>query len=327
MRISAGLPAGVSALLFESARRRRDLEHRLVSQLEGRAFEEVVLPVLDYVEPYERLGSSPEELYRFVDRDGELLALRADPTPMLARVVAPILETPDLPLRLFYLGDVVRYRRSLAGQMREQYQLGVEILDDPGDSYFETERDQELLELFIALLEEADFGAQSKRPMRIIVSCAGALDALLESVEPDETKRRQLESAFAGRQRESLRHHQELLAVLDRGLPKDPARLGDLRTRVGLLCALVSNLKDRTDISFDLAEFARPLEPARSVSQQVERARYYDGLLIRAYAPGEARPIGQGGRYDGLFQSLGAPVAAAGFSLSLDRLLFPGGAA
>ena len=47
---------------------------------------------------------------------------------------------------------------------------------------------------------------------------------------------------------------------------------------------------------------------------------YYDGLVLRAYLPGRARPVASGGRYDALFRKLGAEVAAVGFSIRLDAL-------
>src|SRR4029077_14753589 len=117
MRVSAALPTGVAALLFESARRRRDAEERLVTRLEGAGYGEGILPILDYLEPCEPLLTrAPRgELYRFVDGDADLLALRADFTPMLARLLAPRLPALALPLRLYYRGDVVRYQEERVG--------------------------------------------------------------------------------------------------------------------------------------------------------------------------------------------------------------------
>src|SRR5260370_1422704 len=130
MKVSAALPTGVAALLFESARSRRRLEGRLAALVEGHGYVEAILPILDYLEPYEALltPASRGELYRFIDRDGEQLALRADFTPMLARLLAPRLDSLRLPLRLFYRGDVVRYEENRPGSRRELFQMGVELL-------------------------------------------------------------------------------------------------------------------------------------------------------------------------------------------------------
>ncbi len=77
MRLSSTLPAGVSALFFDSAARLRRLEADLATALEERGFHEAVLPIVDYFAPYEPLlqPAVRSELYRFADRDGELLAL------------------------------------------------------------------------------------------------------------------------------------------------------------------------------------------------------------------------------------------------------------
>ena len=90
MRLASSLPAGVSALLFESASRLRALEADLAAELEARDFREAVLPMVDYFAPYEPLlpPAARSELYRFADREGELLALRSDFTPLLARLIA-----------------------------------------------------------------------------------------------------------------------------------------------------------------------------------------------------------------------------------------------
>ena len=152
MKISAGLPTGVSAALFDSVKRRRRLEARLTALLEERGFGEVLLPILDYFEPYRPLlqGRRLEQLYRFVDRDGQLLVLRGDFTPMLARLLAPHLDDLELPLRLYYRGDVVRHQPLRPGRMREYSQLGAELLG--GDR---TEADERTLTLFLDLLLQA----------------------------------------------------------------------------------------------------------------------------------------------------------------------------
>src|SRR5258708_5187430 len=134
MKVSTALPTGVAALLFESARARRRVEGRVAGVVGGQGYVEAILPILDYLEPYGALltPASRGELYRFIDRDGEQLALRADFTPMLARLLAPRLHSLRLPLRLFYRGDVVRYEESRPGSRRELYQMGVELLGMAG---------------------------------------------------------------------------------------------------------------------------------------------------------------------------------------------------
>jgi ATP phosphoribosyltransferase regulatory subunit len=331
MRISAALPTGVHALFFESARRRRALEARLAGRLEAEGFHEVILPILDYLEPYEPMltAASRGELYRFVDRGGDLLALRADFTPMLARLLAPRLSADGaglpLPLRLFYRGDVVRYEEERAGRQREFYQMGAELLGVPGE-----QAEQEMLRLFLELL-----GADAAGEVSIILGFAGALDRLLlEAGGDDPDASRRLALAVARRERGAVRHAGDscktLLGVLENGVPDRPEDLGpEAAGRLRGLLALRDDLAARFPgalLSIDLAEFALQSRDPRLLEATGAERAYYDGLVFRAYAGRSGIPVGGGGRYDRLFRALGAEVPAVGFSLGLDRLLQAGDA-
>jgi ATP phosphoribosyltransferase regulatory subunit len=315
MKVSAALPIGVAALLFESARRRREAEGRLVGLFEGAGYSEAILPILDYMEPYEALltSASRSELYRFIDRDGEQLALRADFTPMLARLLAPRLKSLELPLRVFYRGDVIRYEEERAGRQRELYQVGIELLGVADDG-----AEREILRLFLEALTR-----ESGSNLQIVLGFAGALDRLLLDAEVDEPLA--LAAAVARRERGPVRQAcPKLLAVVESGLPDEPEDLGPvaavhLRRLLDLRDELAA-VFPQVHLVIDLAEFARHGRDPRLTPDVGERS-YYDGVVFRAYAGASALPVGGGGRYDSLFRRLGAEVPAVGFSLSVERLL------
>jgi ATP phosphoribosyltransferase regulatory subunit len=303
------LPAGVAPLFGAMARRRRALEEKLLARLDATGWEEVVLPVLDFLAPYEPLlGAAGRELYRFSDRDGETLALRADFTPMLARLLAPRLASLTLPLRCFYRGDVVRRREALLGGERELYQLGGELVGAPGAA-----GDAEALGTFLALLR-----AVTDAPLRVVLGCAGALDELLLAA-PDPAA---LARAVARRERAAAREASPaLLEVVEAGVPADLRVLGPAAAaRVAELAELARRAAalPGVEVAIDLAELAPGKHP--SLVSGGERP-YYDGPIFRAWVGEDALPVGGGGRYDGLFAALGSPVPAVGFSLALDRLL------
>jgi ATP phosphoribosyltransferase regulatory subunit len=315
VRVSAALPTGVAALLFESARRRRDAEEGLVARLIAAGYSEVILPILDYLEPYESLltPATRGELYRFVDRDGELLALRADFTPMLARLLAPRLESLELPLRLYYRGDVIRYQEERAGWAREFYQIGAELLGLAGER-----AEREVLRLFLELAT-----AGGGNGLQVVLGFAGALDGLLLAADAEDPLR--LAAAVARRERGEVRRAgSTLLAVVENGVPDRPEELGGAAAdRLRGLYALRDELAADFPgvlLTIDLAEFAQSNLDPLLAGGEGDRP-YYDGLVFHAYAGPAALPVGGGGRYDRLFRALGAEVPAAGFSLSLERLL------
>ncbi len=142
-------PTGARPLLIEETARRRRIESRFVALLEDAGFAEVVLPIIDFAEPYAEVltRDAAKRSYRFTDRDGELVAIRSDFTPMVARALAPSLNG-NLPLRVFYRGDVIRCEATRLGSNRELFQVGAEIVGDAS-----VEADVEMLKLAASIAE------------------------------------------------------------------------------------------------------------------------------------------------------------------------------
>jgi ATP phosphoribosyltransferase regulatory subunit len=339
MRIRAGLPRGVSAVFYDEARRRRQLEWRLGRALEQQGFGEVILPILDYFTPYEALlaDAEKERLYRFVDRDGQMLALRSDFTPLLARLLAPRLDAAELrdqPLRIFYRGDVVRHQESGPNRLRETSQLGAEVIASPG-SMGDAELLEILLDVVLELVTSELDRASSHAPdavtgsrsdasrMHVVLGYAGALKELFEeSAEPHE-----LVACLARRDRQAARELGAsraalLLEIIETGAPRDLAQLGECAQGLREVMDTADLFRQRFEsrgisVSVDLAEFL-PLAESGATGLHHD---YYDGPVFRVYLPGAAEPLASGGRYDALFRALGANVVAAGFSVGLDQLL------
>lgn len=144
-------PTGARPLLIEETARRRRIESRFVSLLEDAGFAEVVLPIIDFAHPYAGItdATAGRQSYRFTDRDGELVAIRSDFTPMIARALAPALAACTLPLRVFYRGDVIRCETSRLGRNREQFQIGAELIGDASPN-----ADVEMLQLAASLIDD-----------------------------------------------------------------------------------------------------------------------------------------------------------------------------
>jgi ATP phosphoribosyltransferase regulatory subunit HisZ len=159
-------PTGARPLLIEETARRRRIESRFVTLLEDAGFAEVVLPIIDFAEPYAEVmpRQTAKQSYRFTDRDGELVAIRSDFTPMVARALAPSLNG-NLPLRVFYRGDVIRCEATRLGSNRELFQIGAEIVGDASP-----EADLEMLRL------AATIAAQFSTEPLVVYTGGPALD-------------------------------------------------------------------------------------------------------------------------------------------------------
>ena len=277
-------PTGVRPLLVEETARRRRIEARFVQALERAGFAEVVLPIIDYAEPYVPLQArdASRQSYRFVDREGELVALRSDFTPMVARALAPTISAADLPLRVFYRGDVIRCDASRLGANREMFQIGAEIV---GDSSIEA--DIEMLRLAADLVREFDV-----QPNVIYTDVAAALPELRPVLS---TKRMTADIPAA------LRGIAEKLVA-------GTASVEDLAPFAPEAAARLSA------IAVALPDFELHLDDFE------EGGGYYTGTHFRVYDAASRTKLAQGGRYDRLYETFGTPAPAIGFTFTIDDL-------
>src|SRR5678816_1285883 len=105
------LPKGVKIYLPDEAATKRVVEERLLGVFRRWGYREVVTPTYEYFDVLSK-GTDhelQEGMFKMVDREsGRLLALRADITPQIARIVASRLRDEPKPLRLAYVTNVFR---------------------------------------------------------------------------------------------------------------------------------------------------------------------------------------------------------------------------
>ena len=128
MKTFTQIPPGTQILLGRAARRRRALERTICSVFEGWSYEEIVPPIFDYYDVFIKgMGTGLEEqIYRFIDRDGNILALRPEFTSLVAKTVVTRLNKATRPIRLYYSGEVLRFEKPRGGRQREFAQIGID---------------------------------------------------------------------------------------------------------------------------------------------------------------------------------------------------------
>src|SRR5262247_103506 len=127
------IPAGVQYFFDDEVKLRRYVERRAMETFTGWSYDEIILPMFDYHDLFAR-GMGEEKAartYRFVDRDGALLALRPELTSLVARTVATRFKEKPRPVRLCYSGEVFRYDEPTERATREFHQLGLEHIGEP----------------------------------------------------------------------------------------------------------------------------------------------------------------------------------------------------
>ena len=311
------VPPGVQCFVGDEVRRRRAIEEIATGVFQGWDYEEIIPPLFDYADVFSTPGLAAQT-YSFVDREGNVLALRPDFTSLLAKIAAGRLAHRAAPIRLFYSGEVLRYEPPRAGRHNELFQMGLEHIGGERAG-----ADAEVVAIAAECLD-----ALGVRDGVVALGHVAVFNALVDAAGVDPASRPALRervdakdasgvaaalagSAAAPAVTAALVGLTSLagdVSVLDRAaqavrsVPAAAAAVGELRAVVDALVA--AGLGAR--IAVDLGE--------------VRALDYYTGLVFRIFAPGLGFEVGSGGRYDGLLARFGRPLPAVGFMLGLDRV-------
>jgi ATP phosphoribosyltransferase regulatory subunit len=307
------LPSFQCAPTDASFRRKRPshgVEEVVVAALRRDGFDELNVPLVDRAAPYD--GVLPDELlrrtYRFTDRDGELLLLRSDFTPFVARALAPSAVESTAQLRAFYRGEVVRAERSGAPGATLR-QVGAEVVGGEAATV-----DTELLRLVAQVCDELQLRCA------LVLSDSSLVDELVAAAG-NAQQRERLRNTLASKRRDSAAEFRQLLpaalAAIAAGYVRGTLTLDQLlecsatRAAGSRLRGLVAELESLSSLSVETF----------LTLDSVERERgYYTGFRFELIAAGESRPIAAGGRYDALYGRFGADSPAAGFTFDVAAL-------
>ncbi len=309
------LASGMRDMLPPRAAHRKALARAVLTAFRRFGYDLVVPPVFEREEVVARgLGArAGGDLVRLLDPDtGEVMVLRPDMTPQIARIVATRYRDVPAPIRLAYEGSVIRQPRGRARRHRQVAQAGIECVGWHG-----LDADVEVLTAVTDAL--AGVGAQD---YRVELSHAGIAAAALAEVP--EALRDDVADALSARDGTTWT---KILA----GHPGVAGRLDTLVSLAGDVGVL-----DRASAALPGPGHARALADLRAVAEaltdlglgerllvdlgEVRGIGYYTGMQFQVLCPGVGSPVASGGRYDDLLGRYGAPRPATGCAIDLESL-------
>jgi ATP phosphoribosyltransferase regulatory subunit len=254
---------------------------------------------------------------RFVEpSSGEVVALRPDITPQIARLIATRYRDQPGPVRLCYEGTVVRLDRGARAQ-RELLQAGVELAGVAGP-----QGDADA----IALAVESLAAVGLPRPTIDLGHLGLAREVLSALALPDDAlaaarrciRKRDgsglaalLTSARGSKQSIAFARLLPDLAgapsVLDEARARSPS--GGIKRALADLADIVAAIERRgldARLHVDLGE--------------MRGFDYYTGVRFQAFVPGAPDAVLSGGRYDALLGRYGRPSPAVGFAVDVDAV-------
>lgn len=314
------IPYGTRDFLPRDAKKKRLVESALAGLFTRWGYDEVITPTFEYMDILS-VGADQEivqHMFKFLDKNNRLLALRPDMTTPIARVAATRLREQPVPLRLFYLTNVFRYEQAQAGRQCEFYQAGIELLGTAGPA-----ADAEVVALAATAMREAGLTV-----FQISLGQVEFINGLMNECELPPAERQRIKNCLVQRDLVGL---DDALAtsslspagqVLFKRIPLLHGRENMLDAAYGM----VSNDMSRRALD-NLAEIYRLLEyygVSGHVSFDLGIIRnfdYYTGAVFEGYTPGLGFPLCGGGRYDGMAGAFGKEYPATGFALGIERLM------
>ena len=283
-------------------------------------YQNIQTPTFEFFEVFnhERGTVDVKEIYKFFDRDGNILVLRPDITPSIARATAKYFKQTDMPLRFCYLGNTYRNNESYQGKLKEYTQQGAELIgDDNEDADAEiialaikcltesglTDFQMELgqVEFFKGIIEEAGLNKDIEEQLRLLIdqkNFFGVEELIYKQSIPNQYKEifLQLPQLFGS------------IEILEKakGLTTNERALKALE-RLEKVYEILCHYGVEQYITFDLG--------------MVNQLNYYTGVIFRGFTYGTGVSIIDGGRYDTLINQFGKNAPSVGFAIIVDELM------
>ncbi|MCB6202875.1 ATP phosphoribosyltransferase regulatory subunit [Extibacter muris] len=313
-------PEGVRDIYNVECGRKLALESRLGKVFHLYGYHDIQTPTFEYFDVFRKeIGTIPsKDLYKFFDKDGNTLVLRPDITPSVARAAATLYGDEQLPIRLCYTGNTFINHSSYQGRLRENTQMGAELMGD--DS---AEADAEMLALVIECLTSIGL-----KEFQLNVGNVDYFQSLIEDADLDEEAEERVRELINNRNYFGVEEFLDSIHV-KRSSKEAFAALDELVGGVEILARarnFAPNSKGimaikRLEKIYDVLKIYGAEEYVTFDLSMSGTYGYYTGIIFRGYTFGTGDAFVKGGRYDRLLEKFGKESASIGFVIVIDELM------
>lgn len=313
-------PNGVNDILPDECAVKKEIESAIWSVFSSIGYKEVETPTFEYYDCYGGVDGqiSQENMFKFFDEQGRILALRPDFTTSIARMAATKAQNAAMPLRYLYTGNVFRVEQTQGARQREFTQSGIELIGSyspaadaevisaameavmaVGIEEFSMEIGQ--IAFFNGLVKQAGLDEKSTEKLRERIDSKDSvgIKSITDKLDIDDSIKNlmiDLPYLFGG--------EEVFEKAYVKGLNETSKLALDNLKRIYELLCLYGFEKY---VSIDLG--------------MLESIDYYTGSIFKCYTHGVGFPICAGGRYDNLMGNFGAPKGAVGAAIGINRLI------
>jgi len=263
-------------------------------------------PFLEPIDLY--AAKSGEELVKeqsfvFSDRGGNLVTLRPELTPSLARMVAQKQRQLIYPLRWWSFGPFWRYEKPQKGRAREFFQWNIDLIGSKSP-----EADAELIAICAEFFKQIGL---SPDKVKVFINDRRLMDKKLSKLGIDDSLKKNTLKIID--RQDKMNHSTWKIYALDNGLSEEQF--------IGLT-KILSNVdlyqeSDELQTIFSALESLGVQEYVQFDPKIVRGLDYYTGVVFEARDVGKStRAILGGGRYDDLVKDVGGdPLTGVGFAM------------
>ncbi len=313
-------PEGVRDIYNAECTKKKVIVDRMRSVIDLYGYNGIETPTFEFFDIFDSEKGSVEtkELFKFFDRDGNILVLRPDMTPSIARCAVKYYTEEDMPLRLSYVGNTFINNLNYQGRLKETTQIGAELIGDDSVA-----ADAEIIAIVINIMLKSGISE-----FQVDIGQVDYFKGLIAEAELDSTTAENLRKLI---QEKNYFGVEELLdsSNCNDSVKNVFLRLPQLFGSYEILDearALAGNEISRNAVE-RLIELSRCLDEYGLLKYisfdfgMLSRYEYYTGIIFNAYTYGTGDSIIKGGRYDKLLAQFGTDVASVGFAVTVDQML------
>lgn len=312
-------PAGLTDILVKECELKFKIETAAREVFARHGYHVVQPPMFEYYDVYDAAVTKAENMFKFFDNNGLMLALRPDLTTSVARIAATK-PLGELPYRIAYSGSAFRNDETFSNDRRREFsQAGIELIGNGG-----TDADAEVIEIAIEALLK--FGVKD---FQIDMGHADYYKGLaeiagLDPIVSDKLRANINDKDFVAI--EGILDGIDIDEKLKEVFMELPKMFGGIETAVAAAKNPIIGEKSRAALEnlISVYEILKGKGLDKYISTDlgmVPNLDYYTGIIVKGFAKGVAFPICSGGRYDNLTEKFGKALPATGIAIGIERVM------
>lgn len=306
------IPEESNGIIIENVEKLREIESTLRKTFSKYDFKETLVPLFEYVELYKNVYTDfdEEKAFKYIGKDGKVIALRWDFTIPIARHY--FLQNITEEARYSYFGKVYRKEETYKGRNSENHQAGIELINKPS-----LEGDIECLNILQDSLENIKMSN-----LKLELGSAKIFNRLCELVGDKYNLIEILSKKNISEMEKFVLNNNDLSKELKEFLILLPRLCGDIK----MLDNIIENMKDEIILN-DLKQLRKIYDNLKNKDNVIfdlsmcPTMEYYTCLMFKVYSPYSPEPIVSGGRYDSLYKNFKRDVPAIGMGYYLNNIL------